>query len=222
MGQLNHDRSSEHQTLDESVRRDAHERAWAERIRAGDSLAFEALFRAYWRPLYDFAFRYVQSKEEAEEVVQDVFFRIWRSRTEWRLTASVRGYLYVAVRNTAHDRLERAAAARRWRERRVHEQTHAPAPDAHEIEARLESAELMAAVERALAELPVRRRAVCTLRLIDGLSYAQIAERLGITDKTVETQLARGLKFLRERFRHLCGQTTLSVAASVTLLRIVS
>jgi RNA polymerase sigma-70 factor (ECF subfamily) len=70
-----------------------------------------------------------------------------------------------------------------------------------EIQPDLEAAELAAAVERALADLPPRRSAVCTLRLIEGLSYAQIADRLGICEKTVETQLARGLKFLRDRIR---------------------
>jgi len=70
---------------------------------------------------------------------------------------------------------------------------------APEIQSDLEAAELVATVERALAELPPKRSAVCKLRLIDGLSYAQIADRLGIGQKTVETQLARGLKFLRDR-----------------------
>src|SRR3989442_6734169 len=63
------------------------------------------------------------------------------------------------------------------------------------------AAELVATVERALAELPPKRSAVCKLRLIDGLSYAQIADRLGICEKTVETQLARGLKSLRDQIR---------------------
>src|SRR5437667_64760 len=72
---------------------------------------------------------------------------------------------------------------------------------APEIQSDLEAAELVATVERALAELPPKRSAVCKLRLIDGLSYAQIADRLGICEKTVETQLARGLKSLRDQIR---------------------
>jgi RNA polymerase sigma factor (sigma-70 family) len=70
-----------------------------------------------------------------------------------------------------------------------------------EIQSNFEAAELAGAVERALAELPPKRSAVCKLRLIDDLSYTQIAERLGICEKTVETQLARGLKFLRDQIR---------------------
>ena len=167
------------------------ERAWADRIRGGDRTAFEALYRKYWQPLYAFAFRYVRSKEDAEEVVQDVFFRIWRGRADWVPAGAVRNYVYCAVRNAARDRLERTAVARRWHVGQV--------ATAAGIQSELEVAELVALVQRALDELPPRRSAVCKLRLIDELSYAQIADRLGIREKTVETQLARGLKFLRER-----------------------
>jgi len=172
----------------------AAELVWVDRIRAGDVDAFEALYRKYWQPLYAFAFRYVRSKEDAEEVVQDVFFRIWRGRADWVPAGAVRNYVYCAVRNAARDRLERAAVARCW----AHVGLGATAAAAA-IQSELEAAEVVAAVQRALDELPPKRSAVCKLRLIDELSYAQIADRLGIREKTVETQLARGLKFLRER-----------------------
>lgn len=172
----------------DDVRTDAEERAWVERIRAGDPAAFEALYRAYWERLYAFAFRYLRSKEDAEEIVQEVYFRIWRGHAHWVPAGAVRNYLYLAVRNAAHDRLERAAVARRCQ---VGQEMAA------EID--LEEADLAAEVERALAELPSKRSTICKLRLINELSYAEIAKRLDISEKTVETQLARGLKFLRER-----------------------
>src|SRR5213083_2182642 len=135
-------------------------------------------------------------RTDADEVAQEVFFRIWRGRAHWIPLGAVRNYLYLAVRNAARDRLERAAVARRWRVGRLGQAATAP-----EIQSDLEAAELVATVERALAELPPKRSAVCKLRLIDGLSYAQIADRLGICEKTVETQLARGLKALRDQIR---------------------
>src|SRR5438477_2730235 len=176
----------------------AAELVWVDRIRAGDVDAFGALYRTYWQRLYVFAFRYVRSKEDAEEVVQDVFFRIWRGRADWVPAGAVRNYVYVAVRNAARDRLERAAVARRWGGRGAGGHV-GQAATAAAIQSELEAEELVAAVQRALDELPPKRSAVCKLRLIDELSYAQIADRLGIREKTVETQLARGLKFLRER-----------------------
>ena len=176
---------------DDDVRTDADERALADGIRAGDMVAFEALYRRYWERLYAFAFRYLRSKEDSEEIVQEVFFRIWRGRAHWVPAGAVRNYLYLAVRNSARDRLERAAVARR---RRISQRE----PVA-EVRPDLEAADLVAAVERALTELPAKRAEVCKLRLVAELSYAQIAQRLGICEKTVETQLARGLKFLRDR-----------------------
>jgi RNA polymerase sigma-70 factor (ECF subfamily) len=184
---------NEPETSTDDVSTDADERVWVDRIRAGDMDAFEALYRTYWQRLYCFAFRYVHSKEDAEEVAQEVFFRIWRGRAHWLPAGAVRNYLYLAIRNAARDRLERAAVARRWR--------LGQAQTAPEIQSHVEAAELAAAVERALAELPPKRSAVCKLRLLDGLSYAQIADRLGICEKTVETQLARGLKSVRDRIR---------------------
>src|SRR5437867_6584755 len=109
---LNTSFANEPETSWDDVRTDVDERAWADRIRAGDVDAFEALYRTYWQRLYAFAFRYVRSKEDAEEVVQDVFFRIWRGRADWVPAGAVRNYVYCAVRNAARDRLARAAVAR--------------------------------------------------------------------------------------------------------------
>src|SRR6266704_5104428 len=174
---LNISIAKEPETSSDDVTTDADERVWADRIRAGDMDAFEALYRAYWQRLYAFAFRYLHSKEDAEEVTQDVFFRIWRGRADWVPAGAVRNYLYLAVRNAARDRLERAAVARRRRVGTAQLVTVA------EIQPDLEAAELAAAVERALADLPPKRSAVCRLRLIDGLSYTEIAHRLAIGEK---------------------------------------
>src|SRR2546421_4233159 len=131
--------ASEDRSVD--VNSDADERAWADRIRAGDIAAFETLYRTYWQRLYAFAFRYVQLKEDAEEIAQEVFFRIWRGRAQWMPAGAVRNYLYLAVRNAARDRLERAAVARRvGREGRAGQLATAT-----EIQSDLEAAELGAA-----------------------------------------------------------------------------
>lgn len=167
-------------------------------IRAGNVAAFEALYQECWTRLCHFAFRYLRSAEEAEEVVQDVFFRIWRQRLEWNVIGPLDSYLYLAVRNAALDRLERASVARRWKERATTEQD-VPSASSEPTDALVLSAEFDATIERALAELPAKRRTICLLRWTHDLTYAQIADRLGISEKTVETQIARGLKVLRER-----------------------
>lgn len=170
----------------------------AKRIRAGDAAAFETLYKLFWTAMYSFAFRYVQSGEEAEDVVQEVFFRIWRNRSEWNVIGSVQNYLFISVRNASIARIRRNATAQRWTER---ERADSSSESMAGPEADLEIAERHADIERALAEMPEKRRAVCAMRWIDGLSYAQIAERLGITEKTVENHIGNGVKFMREHIR---------------------
>jgi RNA polymerase sigma-70 factor (ECF subfamily) len=175
-----------------------------DRVRHGDAAAFELLYRRYWTRLYEYCFRYVQSADEAADIVQDVFFRIWRGREEWRVTGTLAHYLYISVRNRAFDRLEHAAVVQRWCQgAQADAGTLAQASvAADEV---MQAGELAAAVERVLAEMPERRRAVCMLRWVDGLTYAEIAARLGIAEKTVETQIARGLRSLRDGVAHLRG-----------------
>jgi RNA polymerase sigma-70 factor, ECF subfamily len=182
------------------------ERALIERIRTGDARAFEELYRTYWKPLYSFAFRYLRSGDEAEEMVQDVFYRIWRLRLEWKPQGTVQDYLYLAVRNSALNRIAHEMVVHRWQER-TRASLMDGCGDASRGTSRLEAAELDAAIVRALAELPAKRRAICTLRLSEGMTYREIAQRLGVAQKTVETQLARGIKFLRERLAAAEGET---------------
>jgi len=169
-----------------------------ERIRHGDVAAFEELYRRYWVRLYEFCFRYVRSADDAADVVQDVFFRIWRGRETWRVVGRLEGYLHSAVRNGAYDRLEHAALVHRWRQG-AEADAEGRATAVASAEEAIQAGEVGAVVERALAELPEKRRAVCMLRWVEGQTYAEIAARLGIAEKTVETQIARGLRFLRER-----------------------
>lgn len=170
------------------------------RVRQDDATAFESVFRTYYTSLYNFAFRYLHSADEADDAVQTVFVRIWNAREGWHVAGSLADYLHLAVRNACRDRLQHDAVARRWREKRVDElrstfaEGEALLP---EVDAAVADAELGATVERAIAELPPKRREVFMLRFTDGLSYDAIAHRLGVGRKTVETQISRGLKHVR-------------------------
>src|SRR5881227_3517866 len=93
--------------------RDARELEWFARVRTGDAQAFEALFRAYVDPLCSFAYSYVESESQAQEIVQDLFARLWERRETLERPRSVRAYLYGATRNRVlnerrHARVEAA------------------------------------------------------------------------------------------------------------------
>src|SRR6266498_3572076 len=85
----------------DSAARDRKELEWLERMRTGDEPAFEALFRAYVEPLCSFAYSYVQSESVAEEIVQDLFARLWERRALLETPRNVQAYLYGATRNRA-------------------------------------------------------------------------------------------------------------------------
>lgn len=170
-----------------------------ERVRAGDVRAFEQLFTMYYGSLCGFVDSYVHSEAIAEEVVSDLFRRIWERRAEWTPAKSVATYLFGAARNRAldhlkHARVERRAAAILTFGNRVPAMGTPPLG----ADAAVRAAELEAAIERAVEALPERCRAVFTLRRRHHLSYAEIAGTMGTTVKTVEVQIGLALKALRK------------------------
>lgn len=166
----------------------------AQRIRAGDERALEEVFRAHYAGLTSFAIRFVRSRELAEELVQDLFLSIWSKREDMPSVESFRTYLFRAIRNRALNHLRREKLERRWTEQAVDESEGA-APT-HSDEVAIEG-EVSGAIRAAIDKLPARCREVFLLSRDGGLTYIEIAESLGISVKTVETQMGRALKSLR-------------------------
>ena len=164
------------------------------RIRAGDERALEIVFRAHFAGMASFVQRFVHGGDVAEELVQDIFLKIWSRREQLAEIESLRTYLFRAARNQALNYLRRERLERRWQEE------HADDEEAEAFSSTDDSAserELSAAVQAAVSRLPPRCREVFLLSRDGGLTYAEIAATLGISVKTVETQMGRALKFLR-------------------------
>lgn len=171
-----------------------------ERIRTGDVQAFEAMFRAYKNDLGGFVRSCLQSREAAEEVIQDLFLRIWEQRHEWEVTVPLNVYLFRAARNRAISHVRHERVERRFRERLGSEGAEAlrPRSPAWADEA-ARAGELEGAIEWAVNELPERCREAFRLNRYHHLSYAEVAEVMQISVKTVEVQMGRALTFLRKR-----------------------
>lgn len=172
------------------------DKRWTEEIRNGDRVAFEALFRTYAGRLCSFTRQYVKSAEVAEEMVQDLFFKIWRRREGWKLRGSVKSYLYTAARNQALNYLKHQRVVDEWTEEARYHNHHDSNGRSPEDE--LCYKELSQAIEEALNQLPERRRLIFTLSRQHDMTYKEIAETLDISIKTVETQMSRALKMLRK------------------------
>jgi RNA polymerase sigma-19 factor, ECF subfamily len=167
-------------------------------IRQGDSAAFDTLVIGHYRTLVSLATTYVGTRENAEEVVQDVFLRIWERRSTWTLSGPIRNYLLAATRNGAISRL------RHWRvERRIEEAVTTRPVDAlpflpahRDADAGQRAAELRAAIEAAVHGLPPRMREAFILSRRERLTHAEIAAVMGISIKTVQEQIGRALRQL--------------------------
>jgi RNA polymerase sigma-70 factor (ECF subfamily) len=180
----------------------ADERALIARIRTGDPGAFEQLFRAYYNPLCVFVSCYVSSPDLAEELVEAVLVRIWEQRSRWEVRGSLTAYLYAAARYQVLDHRRHAAVESRMRARAAREGLSPGMGQArHAADASCEVDELADAISEAITHLPGKCRRIFILRWQHHLSYAEIAATLGIATKTVETQLNRANRALRERLR---------------------
>ncbi|MBO3271453.1 MULTISPECIES: RNA polymerase sigma-70 factor [Hymenobacter] len=170
--------------------------AWLSRLRHDDGRAFDALFRHYSPRVYRFAYSYLKTRAAAEEIVQECFLKIWEKRHELRDDVPLKGYLFTTAHHLILNQL-----------RHVQHQVayqdflrHVP-PTEGNMEKDVEYAELETVYLAALAKLPPKRRRIFTLSRQQGLSYPEIARELNISVKTVETQMAQALKFLRLYFK---------------------
>jgi RNA polymerase sigma-70 factor (ECF subfamily) len=165
-----------------------------ERLRQGDAAAFDAIFRAWYGPLVGTAERMLRDRAVAEELVQDVMLELWRRRESLAPEGSPQAYLFQATRNRVLNHLRhRRIEERSEPELRVESAPESP-PDAG-----LGEQELEVAIHAAVRALPDRCREVFELSRVHGLRYAEIATALGISVKTVEAQMGKALRLLRER-----------------------
>jgi RNA polymerase sigma-70 factor, ECF subfamily len=164
-----------------------------DRIRRGEESAFDALFRDWYPSLVRASESIVQSRAVAEEIVQDVLLELWRRRESLVSSSSPQAYLFQSTRNRSlnHVRHERVVKQGEPYARRP-ESTESMA-HAHMVED-----EMQAAVRQAVASLPDRCREVFELSRTHGLKYNDIAVVLGISVKTVEAQMGKALRILRE------------------------
>ena len=165
-----------------------------ERLRQGDSAAFDAIFRTWYGPLVGTAERMLRDRAVAEELVQDVMLELWRRRESLAADGSAQAYLFQATRNRVLNHLRHVKI-----EQRSEPEVRGDVPSSPHADAAVGEEELDVAVQRAVQSLPDRCREVFELSRVHGLKYAEIAEMLGVTVKAVEAQMGKAMRTLRER-----------------------
>jgi RNA polymerase sigma-70 factor (ECF subfamily) len=170
------------------------ERTLLSRLNAGDQKAFDAIFRAHYAHLVAFAQGLLHDRAAAEDAAQDVMLELWRRRADMSIHESLRAYLLRATRNRALNQIRHANVQRRAEPQLAGDD----AVDATGT-SELSAGELREAIRAAVAELPRGCREVFELSRGQGLRYAEIAAVLGISIKTVESQMGKALRHLRGR-----------------------
>jgi RNA polymerase sigma-70 factor (ECF subfamily) len=165
----------------------------------GDYYAFRELFTHNYRALCNYAMRVVVTREIAEEVVSDVFVKLWKNREQIEVHTSFQAYIYRAVRNQALDYLKLRVHRQYERESLESVQWNMNHADHHSPAEEMSFNEFYDHVEGCISDLPRQCQIIFRLSREEGLRYRDIAERLAISIKTVETQMSRALKVLRER-----------------------
>lgn len=167
---------------------------WIRKIKKGDKKAFENLFLKFYDPLCKFAWRYLKSSHISEEIVQDVFLSVWESRESLNSGKNIKSYLYQAVRNEALNHIKHQDVANKYN-KQIEWLNSASIYQIHKFE---EASEFILAARKAINELPDGAQKIYKLNRKDGLTYKEIAQVLDISPRTVESQMSRTLKKLRE------------------------
>ena len=160
-----------------------------------DKPAFETLFRSFFPGLVLFAQKYVPDQDTAKEVVHNVFLNLWEKREKMDMSSSLKSYLFTSVYNRCLNFI-------RDQKKFDRDETlleRLDSDDFTDASDRLEVQELEHRIYDALQSLPEKCREVFMMNRYDGLKYAEIAEKQGISIKTVETQMSKALKILREK-----------------------
>jgi RNA polymerase sigma-70 factor (ECF subfamily) len=157
---------------------------------------YESLFKRYFRILVMYALRLVQKMEIAEEIVQNVFFKLWERREKIDTTDNIQGYLYRAVYNESMSHL---------REEKKNQEIYVELTEVisplEEFNDLVHRAEVMDKIKESIANLPEKTREVFEMSRYEMLTYAQISEKLNITIKGVEFHMTKAIRQLREELK---------------------
>lgn len=159
----------------------------------GDEKAFTTLYRKYWPKVYNFSRLYLSSITEVEEVVQEVFVKVWETRYFLREDDNFKGFLFIITRNLIFNQFRKS-----FNENAYKLTVLASAMPYYDIEDELSAADLQEFIQKMILELPPRQQEVFHLSRNEHLPYKEIAIRLNITEKTVERHINEALRFLKK------------------------
>jgi RNA polymerase sigma-70 factor (ECF subfamily) len=165
------------------------------RIAEGDEEAFRTLYHQYGRMLLPFLLKLTHSPDMADEIIQEVFLRIWLNRDKLQAVTYPRAYIYKMASNQVHNWINKNLLSQKAIHRHITQFPEAENP----VEKNLEVQEMLAVLRQAVEELPAQRRLIYVMNREKGMKAAEIADALQLSVHTVKNTLAAALKQIRER-----------------------
>lgn len=179
------------------------ESEWVLGLKEGSQDAFQHIFNEYAKRIFAFAKGYLKSNEEAEEVVQEVFIKVWKARASINTELSFKSYLFKISYNYVRELFLKKARENNYK----HEILDFAIDFDNRTEERIDYLSLLELVEKIIEKLPPRQKEIITLQKKQGLPTKEIAEMLDISPRTVEKHLSEALKFLKNELseEHIAG-----------------
>ncbi len=171
------------------------------RIQTGDLKEFERLFKELYAPLCTFASKFLGDNDKAEEIVQDIFYGIWKNREKLEIKISFKSYLYRSVQNNCLQVIQHHQVEDRYKQHMVNNMVEFQIDPMQEME--LE--EMNQLIEKTLESLPEKCKQIFSMSRFDGLKYKEIAEKLNISVKTVEANMGKALNAFRQNLKQYVG-----------------
>lgn len=169
-----------------------------EKRSAWDARTMEELFRTHYAGLCSLAVCFLKDRDEAEEIVQELFCQLWEKKDTTTLTGSVKSYLYTSVRNSCLNRIKHLKMKIGHREHVIRNSDR----ESDQVMQRMIGKELEEEIEKAMDSLPDRCGIIFRMSRQGNLKYSEIAENLDISVKTVENQMGKALRILREKLKN--------------------
>ena len=164
-------------------------------VKSGNTQAFESIFKTYYNTLAGYGKTIVKDPDEAEDIVQQVFISVWEKRSTIEIHTSFRAMLYRAVYNSCLNRIKHNEVKRNYaREIQLTSSSSFSQED-------VQHKELQKKINDAIDQLPEQCGKIFKMSRFDYLKYQEIADKMGLSVKTVENQMGKALKLLRENMK---------------------
>jgi RNA polymerase sigma-70 factor, ECF subfamily len=177
--------------------------ALIQRCLQGDQVAWEQIVRQYWRKVFNVAYKFVGKHDEAEDLTQDIFLKIFRALSTFDRRANFQTWIISISRNLCIDHYRSVRKERQTIARDVDSNDLQPVTTERNPYAQAEHQDLRAQLRQALETLPLTLRTAVVLRDLQELSYQEIADRLGLPEGTVKSRINRGRIELAHQLKRL-------------------